>query len=195
MPKIKSQLVLRFAIALVVLGVIGAGGYQIYRIRQEKHNFAQAEADINTLAQQIQDTISQADEVKTEKSCGYASRKFEKGPLGCGVTVSMVVGVDNTQQANEIRQKLNLLLDSGMQPFSIVFSSPESFSEIEAPHRVQRIGYDLGSGFDNPPCTIGLSYAKSGRLSLSTTSAKEENLLLELNCGGPALSKIYPVSD
>jgi hypothetical protein len=192
----KSQRVLRYVLISVLVIVLGVFAYQLYKVRQEKRDFAKAEQTIDSLAQQIEQTIGRPDQTKKNKSCGYANRKFEKGPLGCSVGVQLVYGVDNVISANQMRGDIDNTIRANPTLFTVVFESGDTFVPIEAPHIVQRSDYDLGLSGKRPSCSLGIMYTTSTNSSLSLRSSTHpENIFLEITCGGETISKLFPVND
>lgn len=75
----------------------------------EKRNFAKAETILDNLAQQIQDKVGKADEIKKEKSCDRANLKSEKGPFGCDVDISLFYTNKNSVEATEIMRNVSVI--------------------------------------------------------------------------------------
>lgn len=178
---------------------MGAVGYALVvrplQIHNQKQNFDKAEASLDALAIQIQDKIGKADETKKEKTCGYSSQEFGRGPLGCGVQVGTVYAVSDVKEANVLNSEIRKFLLSSPS-LSVTYDSEKTFLEPKNENQVQRNGYDIKFTDVSLGCSIGLVFANNISPDLLLKSQlQQKNLSIELSCGGPALKEFYPLKD
>jgi len=197
----KKQKTVRYVIySALGLAVLAVLSYVLVirplQIRHQKAQFDKAEANIDALALQIENTIGKPDDSKKVKSCSYASREIGKGPRGCGIQYGSVYGVKDSSSAYSVHQKLEEVLRSSSSPFSITYSSGKTFSPLMTDNQVQTSGYDIAADNSNIHCSINLTYAKSKNSDLLISSnSQSENLSIELSCGGPAMTEFFPLKD
>lgn len=165
--------------------------YQPLQIRKEKQNFAKAETTLDKLAKQIEDEVGKPDQIKKDKSCGYASRVSQRGPRGCGVSVALLYSNRDLVFANSSLADISSLYGTKIydqlgRPDVIQFSlyagrgSSQAFSQsIPAQESLN--------------CSVQYSYPVVPLFDKLFPDVSGENVQIYLSCGGSAMAEYYPV--
>lgn len=183
------------ALALIVLGFAGYA----YLIQREKAQFAAAEKEIDALYAQIAEKVGKPDQEKKEKSCGYASRVYGKGPRSCSVSKYILFENKDIDQANEIVKTISQTINVKPSRFSMdkFGVSGNRYEFLKEDDRIidQSLGSDLNLGFSKG-CSIEFVHpvASDSYVEMFQNISKE-NLSIGIVCGGPAMAEYFPVKD
>lgn len=194
MAQTKTQKILRYVLyGLVGAGVLGVVTYGFIirplQVRQQKQNFDKAEASLDTLAAQIQQTIGKADETKKEKTCGRANLKSEEGPLICSVSATLLYKQKDSVASSALMMTLvsdnnkKLRIGSGISKGASFFPTSE--------RRGQQTFYQDFPEQTKPTCTYSYNYPAT----LREFDTSEENFKIEMTCGEPAIKEFFPLKD
>lgn len=176
---------------LVVLVVLGFAWREVLVYRQ-KAEFGKAEVQIDQLAVDIEKLVGKPDDIKKEKSCGYASQKFSRGARSCTIAIHLLYTEKNHLAANEI---VNLVSSKGEE---IIDSLNKKATTLFLPYneiRGDQIFYQNVAGLSNLDCNIEYIYPVMVRVDQPFKPITKENLELRLSCGDFALSEFYPVKN
>lgn len=185
-------------IGLAVLGVV----VYIGLMWREKRQFIQAEKDISTISAQIIEEVGRPDQEIKDRSCGYASRKFSRGPRGCSVSIYLLYKNKGVLESNVLVGKISSLLN--IKPSGYAFnhktmtgSDEYEFKELDDGRLFDRqLSTSLNTGFDKG-CSIGLTHPGVGTpyREMFDTTYSEKNFVVGLSCGGPAMAEYFPLKD
>ena len=190
----RDKLLGLFGLVVVTMLAAYVGIYRPLTIREDKERFVEAQASLEELYTQIEGKIGKPDQVKREQSCTYASRKLEKGPLGCGVGIYLLYENKNSQVANELMQKSIVILGSkvferlgrmGLTSFMPVeqLNGPQSFSQEY-------------KTFSEISCRATYLYPLFPTyLSDAFKTTLQENFEVDLTCGGSAKAEHFPLKN
>ena len=204
MVRTKTQKILRYSLyGLAGAAVLGVVSYAFVirplQINNQKKNFDKAEASLDTLAEQIQQTIGKADETKKEKSCGYASQEFGRGSRSCGVSLNLLFRSRPIEEVNKIMSRVASSV--GGELYYFLGSKdldgkpyPQNFTTSNA-RTDDRFSQNL-SAPDNLNCSIEYIYPVTKLENKDTfKDLVGENMGIYLSCGGPTLKEFYPLKD
>jgi len=187
-------------IVLITLLVVMIGGivaYRQYSIWADKQRFEQAQASIDALYSDIVANVGQPDKVEKGQTCGYASRKYERGPLSCGDYLYFVYGVANNNQANERFQGIKQAILQNQSTFNVTFSNETSvvpFNTLRDNRDREEIGMDITETKSNIACTLRALYAsKDSNGHVLTTDVQTENMSVAIGCSDDAKVEHYPI--
>lgn len=201
MASSKTQKILRYALyGAIGVGVLGVVGYVLIirplQIRAQKQNFVKAEASLEALASQIQNTVGKADETKKEKSCGYASRVYTKGPRSCAVNFDLLFKSKNLADSNN--SMLALATQSGGKLRYYLGDNnsqgnpyPQKFVEYSGRGPSQKFSQDIIS-YGSVTCSSSYVYPVVPLFDKEFMDPSNENFEIILACSGPALAEFYP---
>ncbi len=193
MAQSKNQKILRYVLyGLVGAGVLGAvifgGIVRPLQVRTQKQNFAKAEASIDALAAKIEQTIGKPDETKKTKTCDRANLKFEQGPLGCNITVSLLYKNSEQAKANQLMETLSKLNSSKLRVGS-GSSRGLSFVSKDVTQGAQ-VFYQDAPKIENLTCVFGYRYPSG--INQVDPPRNEEGFAVSISCGGPAMAEFFP---
>jgi hypothetical protein len=163
----------------------------LYQVRQEKRDFAKAEQTIDSLSQQIEQTIGKPDEAKKNKSCSRPNLKYETGPLSCSVTFNLWYKNQGFENSNNLMEKISknhaakIRIGSGS-------SSGLSFVPKKETNGVQIFYQDIES-INKLFCVIGYRYPTG--LDQVEPDTNEEGFAVNISCGGPASHQFFPIQE
>lgn len=191
--KLTKQLAYKaVGILLVATVLLGTATY-IFLVQKEKAQFAQAEKEIDALYAQIVDKVGKPDQEKKEKTCGYASRVYGKGPRYCNINSYLLYSRSNVTNSNRIMKTVSDV--AGLSPTDhLARKDIVSFSQYEGVGLDQRFSDDLITS-SNKTCSINFSYPVLPSLTAPLKPGDKENLLISIHCGGPARAEHFPVKD
>jgi hypothetical protein len=162
-------------------------------VRQDKKRFEKAEASLDELYAKIVATVGKPDQEKQDKSCAYASREFEKGPLGCAISVSALYENTTFGAANSKMTQITPLISNKVYP-----GPGEKYQTNFVPlaeNNNQSFAQDYKK-FVSISCAVDYIYPAYPSYSSSPFQTKyTENFQIELSCGGSAKAEHYPVSN
>jgi hypothetical protein len=182
----------KWILALVILALPFLIYFLIVRplqVNHQRNQFKKAEVQLNYLADQIQVKIGKADQVKTEKSCAYASRTYGKGPRGCGIIVYLFYANRNAEKSTALTLGSSALLGTKLTQFGDVATG---FTAANMRDGEQNINQDYGH-IDSLSCGVQYTYPVKEKLNQPFKPINSENLQIALSCGGPAMTEFYPV--
>ncbi len=161
--------------------------------QKTKEQFEDTFAAQKELRQRIINQFGEPISTREEKSCGYASRKFEKGPLGCGVRVYLSYEVTDHEvadrQARQIDEFVGQQTDVLTRSSNIFFIGPEKrFSprELSGRHQQASAGFDF---IDESLLGLSLSF------NYYLEEDSRDRLEVGLSAGGEARGEFYPVKE
>lgn len=187
-------------LSVLVLVLLILGGFLVYRqysIAQERQRFEQARASIDELYTEIVATAGEPDKSERSQSCGYASRKFDRGPRSCSVRVQFVYGVTSNEDASNKFNQIRLGLKKKSDIFLVTYSNEQEvtpFKKLKANNDEKEAGISTPEKRSGLSCSMRLIYAKSDNDShfiISTT--QPESLSASISCYGDAKEEHYPV--
>lgn len=191
--QITKQFVLKLAgfvaIGLVVLGVVVYFGL----IWREKRQFAQAEKEIDALYTQIVEKVGKPDQEKKEKTCGYASRAYGKGPRYCNVRSYVLYSKSNLATSNNKMRELSQIVGSVTKD-ERVLEPKDMFYQYESVGSDQNFIQTLKSQ-TKLNCSVRYTYPLVESSTSALKPTETENLLVSIHCGGPARAEYFPVKD
>jgi hypothetical protein len=189
-PKIKKIL----PYGVLAVAVIGAVTY-LFLIQREKAQFNQAEKEIDALYAQIIEKVGKPDQEKKEKSCGYASRVYGKGPRSCSVSKYFLYENKDATQSNIITEDVKKL--SGNAPLQrFGDKSINKFIEYDKTHKTNDQQLSQGySDIGNLVCNLRYSYPEIELFSNIFKSKHGTNLQISITCSGPAMAEHYQLID
>lgn len=181
-------------VGLVVLGVLIYLGL----IVNQKRQFAQAEKEMDSLAAKIVEKVGKPDQQKKEKSCGYASREFGRGPRSCGVSIYMLYENKDINQANVMAKTLSRTLNIMPSEYTmdkyLVGGYRYEFTPGDGRAIDQTLGADLKTN-SSKSCSIELVHpVVSSSYTNMFNAVKEENFLVGIVCAGDAMAEYFPVT-
>lgn len=165
--------------------------YQPLQIRKEKQNFAKAETSLDNLAKQIEDKVGKPDQIKKDKSCGYASRVSQRGPRGCSLSIYFIFENKNNITATEFMSSVSKLVGKG-ELQRLGDKKIKSFVPVDQYRGDQSISQPY-INIDELSCSVQYKYPALKVLEQPLGLNSPENLQLELSCGGPAMAEYYPI--
>lgn len=191
MPELNAK-----KIAKIGLIVIGAGvllNFALVRPTQlylEKARFEKAAKQLEGIYGQIEAKIGKPDQITRDKSCGYASREFGRGPRSCSVNVEVIYNNRSIDEINAILEKTSDLM--GGRAYDAL-NRTAAFTTISN-NTSQTLSLDLSTiRIDGLGCSVDYSYPLTKENTTSYGRATNNNLLISLGCGGDALSEYYHV--
>ncbi|MES2971825.1 MAG: hypothetical protein V4702_05890 [Patescibacteria group bacterium] len=194
MARTKKQKILRYVILpLVTISTLGVLSYVLIvrpmQIRNQKQQFEKAEASLDTLAAQIEQTIGKPDETKKEKTCGRANLKSSQGPLICSIRSYLLFRSKTADSASSLMAQLSTLSNKELRIGSGA-ARGTSFTS-SSPQKGEQTFYQDFSLDSEPSCSFSYSYPATDR----EFTVEGENFELGLVCGGKSLSQLYPIKD
>lgn len=178
---------------IVGIGLVGFFGvYRPVSVYLDKQRFLRAEKEIEEVAEQIQAKIGPADQVKRGASCSYASRKFERGPLSCGVGVHGIYIADDPSSANSILEKVVSIKASTLYPGASQQGATE-FKDNKASHVQQSFTQDFYSS--GLLCKIEYVFPAEVNLEEYFPENDTRNIRITTRCSGDARAEHFPVTD
>ena len=187
-PKIKKILVY----GVLAVAATGAGTY-IFLIQREKAQFNQAEKEIDALYSQITDKVGKPDQEKKEKSCGYASRVYGKGPRSCSVSRSLLYSNNSLDKANVKLNTLSSLVGGELRD-DMVRDDRTQFEKYIDSKPDQNFSQTLETK-TVLNCSVQYQYPVLPSIFKEFGELQGENFALYLSCGGPAMAEHYPLRD
>ncbi|HSX36703.1 MAG TPA: hypothetical protein VLG13_01105 [Patescibacteria group bacterium] len=116
LPKSKKLLlVVGLLVLALAAAVFVARAQHQHTISTDKARFAQADKDVQAVAQQIISAVGQPVDQRTNNYCSRPHQKFTQGPLSCTVYDYLAYSVGNSDQANSVARKVT---DAAKQPAS-----------------------------------------------------------------------------
>lgn len=167
--------------------------YRPYTIHLEKKSYEKAESSLNELYEKIVQKIGLPDQKKNNKSCAYSSEEFGRGNLGCAISIQLLYEDASVTTANSKMSAIAPMVDSQLYPGAGTRDQKEFVSANL--NNNQTFGQDYSS-FDDISCTVSYRFpfiSVQHEAIFETTN--EENLFIELVCGGSAKAEHYPVSN
>lgn len=155
-------------------------------IRAEKQRFESASAELEKLANQIQQKIGTPILFGGKNSCGRSNLKLDEGPLICNVKYFLEYNTTSVEQSNQLLSTLGSMYDSPLREGPLAKSTV--FTD-RAEKSVQIIYQDIGKLSDFS-CVQSYEYYPTGNAKSDGQQVK-----IVLNCGGPARAEHYPVED
>ena len=158
----------------------------------EKKHFAQAEVSLDNLYNQIVAKIGKPDEVKKDKSCSYASQEFGRGSLGCSVGISVLYKNKNASESSSLMKSSAVVVGTGLRE-SLGRKQLTSFVSKQDLSGPQSFGQSH-TFLKSIACSVSYSYPISPTYINSVFHpTSQENLEIDLNCGGPAKAEYFPL--
>lgn len=177
-------------IGVICLGLLAYGVVvRPLQIRQEKQNFAAAEAKLDDLAKQIEQTVGKPDEVKKEKSCDRANLLSSTGPLICSVSFNLLYKNTGAESATALMKKTSSLSNKELRIGSGV-ANGTSFIATTKQRGEQTFFQDFSSP-TKPSCSYSYSYPGIDR----NFAVSGENFVVGISCGGPAMDQYFPLKN
>lgn len=177
-----------FVVAAFVIGALVYFGL----MWNEKRQFSQAEKEMDALYAQIVEKVGKPDQEKKEKSCGYASRVYDRGPRSCWVGMYGLFENIDSAKANDIMKQAGDV--SGVKPKDrlarsavLDFSSPG----VSASDQEFGAGLDISS---SKSCVLDFVYPLSDHSSYGFATSNTKDLLVSLHCSGDAMVEYFPVT-
>lgn len=192
-----NPLVIRWLLLIVLLFLVGLGYalYKDYSVKADKQRFEKAQASIDKFYADIVSKVGQPAKVQRSQTCGYAARKFEKGPLSCGDYLYFVYGVNDKSQASVLVQDISTILAKS-DMFDVTFSDSNSnlpFSLLSDAKRYQEVSTGFIESKSRLHCSSRSVYAnKASIYHVLTVDTSNENLSTALVCQGNAKAEHYP---
>lgn len=189
---------------IVFIATILAAGlflYRDYSIRADKNRFEQAHKSIDVLYSDIVAKVGQPDNVKQDQSCGYASRKFSRGPLSCAVGINFAYVIPNADEATNLAKTINDAVSRKNNVFTTSYSNAGSilpFVSLQGLRDYQEIKNDLTEKSSQKRCYLTVVYALSSSIyhPLSVSSEKSDReLSIQLGCKDSAKAEYYPLTN
>lgn len=196
MAQIKKQHFIRY----VVYGVLGLAAVSciVYffiikpiQIRNQKQNFAKAEARLDDLEKQIEQKIGKPDQIKKDKSCSYASRVYERGPRVCGISIYMLYANRNLDFANRTLKSATDLVGTKLYN-QLLRDEASEFTPYDGRGASQSFSQALPNP-GNLNCSIQYLFPVVPLHDKTFPDASGENVEIALSCGAPAMAELYPV--
>lgn len=196
MAQKKLQSKFRFAIySLLGAGVLGCVVLffvvRPLQIHNQQRSFDKAEANLDTLATQVQEKIGKANEIKKTKSCDRANLLNAKGPLGCDISVGLLYLDSNSTQSSEKMISISDFLKSPVRIGSGA-THGSTFLSRSTTNGLQ-IFYSDVENVDKLSCSASFRYPSTVDEKLADTQI--EQFLVNLSCGGSAYKEYYPLKD
>lgn len=197
MAQTKTQKILRYALYIFVgAAILGVVGYALIirplQIRQQKQNFDKAEASLDTLAAQIQQTIGKADQTKKEKSCDRANLLTEKGPLGCDVSFYLLYEDKNASQSTDLMKHTSSIVSTS--PLDLLGKPVNAFVPKDVRGGDQTVDQDA-INVAGLSCGVQYIYPVTTKLGQPFKPQVPENLEIVISCSGPAMKEFFPLKD
>jgi hypothetical protein len=158
------------------------------QVNHQRNQFKKAEVQLNSLADQIQAKIGKADQIKIERSCGYANTPFTRGPRSCSADINLLYSQEDLVGANSLMSKTMTFSNEKLRIGS-ASANGQTFTEIK-PRSGSQVFYQNFHNGSDLSCTF--SYAYPAR-SIGGTAGKD--LEINLGCSGPAMAELYPVQN
>lgn len=191
--QITKKLILKLTAYLAVAAVILGVATYIFLIQREKTQFAQAEKEIDALYAQIVEKVGKPNQEKKEKSCGYASRVYEKGPRYCNINSYLIYSDTKAENANSLMKAISTNI--GVSPKDhLARKDVVDFSQYQGVGLDQIFSDNLRTS-STKNCSIGFTYPVLPSLAAPIKPTGTENLLISIHCGGSAISEYFPVED
>lgn len=176
------------AVAVVILGV----ATYIFLIQREKTQFAQAEKEIDALYAQVVEKVGKPDQERKEKTCDRPNLKFEKGPLSCSVSKSLLFENKDFKQSNEFMEKISTL---GNEQLRIGSVASQGLNFTEVPRRnYDQVFFQNFSSETNLSCGFSFVYPAKEQDEFNTNPASTA-FEVSFDCGGSAMMEYFPVKD
>lgn len=190
--QISRKLILKvlgtLAAVLVVSGILIWFGL----VWREKQQFSQAEQEIDALYAQIVEKVGKPDQEKKEKSCGYSSRVYGKGPRSCSVSQQINFSVSSVSEANN-RMLSVLRLSGGTYLQQFGDKNRNRFLELGLYRTKQIIDQDY-KDLGDLVCNLSYEFPiVESATGLRNSDPKSLSVLI--HCGGSAMIEHYPVKD
>lgn len=187
LKKYKKHIVV--LIIAIILTIIGFRFYQIY---SEQRDFAKAEQQIDSLAEQIQQSVGKADDIKKDKSCSHASRVYGKGPLGCGVSINLLYKNKGKDGSNEI---LNIVSKFNNDIPTEKLGRKNINQFIDYSGRGDGISFEQSFASYNSHiyCSIAYTFPVIAGPYKTFPDATINDMQINISCGGSTSSKVYPL--
>lgn len=175
----------------VALLIIYLGAVRPIRIALEHAQFNRAEKELEQTYQQIVAAIGEPNEVVRDKSCGYGSALYERGPRSCGISIAAIYKKPGLDRANEIVAKVSNAvgdeaegyMGGGLKKNRFAADAIESSQELSS-SIVNRSHHNLVCQVDYFLSSQGLS-----------TNINDEKLTVKLWCSASTLAEYYPVTE
>lgn len=187
MPK-QSQQILRYLTIVVIFIAASAFGYRTYQIQKEKSDFAQAEQAIDSLAQQIEQTIGKPDETKKAQSCDRANIKNSEGPLVCSTSRYAIYKNKTYSEANDLMSKIKTFSSANIRKGSAASEGDKFIDNM----RFEQVFYqdiEIGGVLS---CVASYSFPSKDR-NFENISA--ESFEYGIGCSSPTIKQLYPLHD
>jgi hypothetical protein len=155
-------------------------------VAADKKKFEQARMSLESLYSDIVAQVGTPERVERVNSCGYGNREFDRGPLGCSVTLQLTFVLNDSVQASHLASQVDMIASQKSRTFKSTYSNSSSALPFNGPQ------IDISGGHD----TGGYIDLKS-MLSCATNSYFDKSSLLlhtELSCGGSAKAPYYKVN-
>jgi hypothetical protein len=188
---------------LITLGVLALGGLAIYvavvrpiQVRMEKARFERAATELEGVYEQIVSIAGKPDDVKRKKSCDYASRVFENGPLGCLVRVSLLYAEKDSSSANNILGSVRSKFDHPVVGQSVSRNYFIAYGDATAKSAGpvnQILAQRLDIGGVGLSCGLEYIYPANPKYEQIHSVQSQENIEIIISCTGDAMAPYYTV--
>jgi hypothetical protein len=181
-----------------ILSLVIIAGFLVYRqfeIKEEKQRFEQARASIDALYTEIVAIAGEPDKTETSESCGYAERKFDRGPRSCNVRTAFVYSLSDEKAANQQYKSVKSGLSESQGYFTITFTNEgerlplkpydESFEN--------EIDYSMREVLTSMNCSLSVRYGSSDAdWHFINSTAERNSISVSMGCRGDAKAEHYP---
>lgn len=201
----KTQKILRYVVYSVLgVAVLGLLSYLFVirpvQIHRQKVDFDKAESRLDALAIQIESTIGKPDQTKKEKSCGYSSQEFGKGPRSCAVSIYILYRSKDQDQSNIYMSSTSELVGTVLYYYLGEHDSqgrlyPKNFVKYNGSGPSQEFSQIINKPLGNISCTVSYKYPVVPLFDKDFSGLQGENFEIGLVCSGSALKEFYPLSD
>lgn len=184
--------------ALIVLGgllILYLGIIRPIVVRMEKAKFEKAATELEGLYSQIVAKVGQPDQVSRDKSCGYASRDFQRGPRSCSVDITFVIKNKDAAASTALAVDISKIIGTELySEVRVTGKTSPVFIDYQDPilNHSGPVDESMAQGFKSNSglqCSIRYTYPDVPWASRAPKIA--ENFKVELGCGGDAIAEFY----
>jgi hypothetical protein len=190
---VKSHKLVSVLVVLFVL-VLGIGVYLRVALEINKHNFAQARKNIDTIYADIVAKVGQPDNSKRTNTCSQHNTEFRVEPRVCDVSTDFIYGVANENDANSMLKKIQGVIATHADLFKPTKPLAASIQDILAVSSYYHVAADSYKSA-SLGCDVNYIFDTPTETTLDINNKANKPFEISMGCNGQANRPYYPLAN